>query len=190
MSSWVSSSLDSESIVGVGTVDAAKLGVGLLASCRMASRGQPSLYSKSCDGVGMTGVATLGVGLPESCPASRCSSSPASTYCVGISLPASCRMASRGSSSLYSEVSEGVGPFDVQGHKLQFSKAPAESKIYWCKCPLPPATHFAPSIQYDNNTVVMCIVLWKTDGWKQLSVHAVVSFMKLIIRLYTDRSMF
>jgi hypothetical protein len=46
------------------------------------------------------------------------------TLCVGM--PASCRMASRGSSSLDSESCVGV----VQKHWLPFSKAPAKTQMF------------------------------------------------------------
>jgi hypothetical protein len=66
MSSRGSSSLYSESCVGVGTVDVANLGAEFQASCRMASRSSwlysdssrdsSSVYSDCCVVVGTTGV--------------------------------------------------------------------------------------------------------------------------------------
>jgi hypothetical protein len=46
------------------------IGVGMPASCRMASRGSSSLDLESCVGGGPIGFATPGVGLPASCPMS------------------------------------------------------------------------------------------------------------------------
>lgn len=95
MASRGSYSLDSDSCVGVGTIDVATLGVGLSALCLLATCVSSSIHSVSCVGVRPTGVATLGV--DTMCHKARCR------------LPASWHVAYRGPSSLYSEYCVGAG---------------------------------------------------------------------------------